>query len=69
MSDQITWEELEAAIDLVGRDKVIARALQVGWTAANPPPMWVWNCIVSEIAEQNRNRLPRDMPIDGKFPQ
>jgi hypothetical protein len=39
---------LEAAIDRVGRDRVLATARAMGWTY-DAPPKWVWWAIIAEI--------------------
>lgn len=52
-------EELEKAIDEVGRDGVFRRAKEVGWRYGNPPPKWVWWGIVAELRQQRqRNEEP-----------
>ena|SRR5215467_13650143 len=45
-------EDLERAIDRVGRDKVFARARAVGWSSDTEPPKWVWQMIVAELETQ-----------------
>lgn len=55
--------ELEAAIDAVGRDKVFARAREMGWSAYNSPPEWVWFAIVRELQLERDNGVRR--PISG----
>ena len=45
-------EELEAAIDAVGRDRVFARAQSYGWNRFNVPPKWVWWCVVRELQQE-----------------
>jgi hypothetical protein len=41
-------QELEKAIDEVGREKVFQRARNIGWTD-DVPPAWVWWGIVNEL--------------------
>lgn len=41
-------QELEKAIDEVGREKVFQRARNIGWTD-DAPPAWVWWGIVNEL--------------------
>lgn len=47
---ELRWtpERVEAMINEAGRRDVLLLAGQLGWTAANPPPLWVWPQIVSE---------------------
>ena len=47
-------EELEAAIDAVGRDRVFARARSYGWGSFSAPPKWVWWGIVRELQPQKQ---------------
>ena len=56
---EITDEELEASIDRVGRDRVFARVREVGWSEVNPPPKWVWNCIVAELTQNDLRTAAR----------
>jgi len=42
-------EELEAAIDAVGRGRVFDRARSYGWSAMDAPPPMVWWGIVREL--------------------
>ena len=42
-------EQLEAAIDAVGRQRVFVRAKQYGWNQWDLPPKWVWWYIVGEL--------------------
>jgi len=39
---------LEAAIDIVGRDEVFRRARELGWKSQTPPK-YVWWKIISEL--------------------
>jgi hypothetical protein len=51
-------DDLERAIDGVGRDKVFRRAREIGWTDS-APPAWVWWGIVNEL---------RNAPATDEFP-
>jgi hypothetical protein len=42
-------EELERAIDEVGRDRVFARARRRAWEPGSALPPWVWWGIVYEL--------------------
>lgn len=42
-------EELEKAIDEVGRDRVFDRAAAYGWPRGSGAPKWVWLGIVAEL--------------------
>lgn len=44
-------QELEKAIDEVGREKVFQRAREVGWRYGDDPPKWVWWGIVAELRQ------------------
>ena len=46
--DTLTQKELEAAINLVGRKQVFARAAALGWLD-HPPPEAIWWRIVEEM--------------------
>lgn len=41
-------DELEKAIEAVGREKVFQRAREGGW-GNDTPPKWVWWAIVNEL--------------------
>lgn len=49
--------ELEAAIDEAGREAVFRRAREIGWSAGDPVPMWVWWQIVGEVSGPARAAL------------
>jgi hypothetical protein len=55
--------ELEAAIDQVGRDHVFLRAQAHGWGAGSTPPAWVWWGIVQEL----KDGVPPPAPRGGIF--
>ena len=42
-------DELEAAIDEVGRERVFTRAANMGWSTGMLPPKWVWWQIVCDL--------------------
>lgn len=42
-------QELEAAIDAAGREKVFAVARANGWGSYNPPPKYVWWQIIERL--------------------
>lgn len=47
-------QDLEAAIEGVGREKVFERAAAIGWAAVSEaPPKWVWWAIVRELEAGN----------------
>jgi hypothetical protein len=48
MTDYVD-HDLEKAIDEVGRDRVIAKAVALGWGNHGAPPKWVWWQIVAEF--------------------
>jgi hypothetical protein len=50
MSDQ----DLEAAIDSAGRDKVFAIAKQHGWKPGDCPPRWIWWSFVDEANREGK---------------
>lgn len=45
-------ENLEAAIDLAGREKVFAYVRANGWTSQMAVPVWVWQQAVYEVANE-----------------
>jgi hypothetical protein len=47
--ERLVDDELEKAIDEVGRDKVFQRAKEVGWRYGEDPPKWVWWGIIAEL--------------------
>ena len=55
-------QELEKAIDEVGRDRVFARANSYGWENGAGAPEWVWWGIVNEVRENKV--LPK--PVDSQ---
>jgi len=52
-------EDLEKAIDDVGRDRVFDRAASLGWTGA-PPPRWVWWRIVQGFRAERTLKAEND---------
>ena len=50
----ITSATVESAIDQAGRAAVFARAKSLGWSVANPAPLWVWNQIAYQIIAETR---------------
>jgi len=42
-------EALEAEIDRAGRERVFARARELGWQPGSTPPKWVWRCIANDL--------------------
>lgn len=44
-------DEIEAAIDRVGRDRVFSEARRLGWVR-EAPPKWVWWAILSSLEQQ-----------------
>lgn len=48
-ANAITSASVEADIDRAGRLAVFERARELGWSAAMPAPLWVWNAIAVEI--------------------
>jgi len=69
MRTQLEYDDaLERAIDEVGRDRVFARAQSYGWTAAMPPPKYVWSAIVNELREEHeQRRQPQERPITHHY--
>lgn len=55
-------DELEAAIDEVGREAVFLRAAQVGWLPGSNPPKWVWWEIVRDLRGQGFLAAPANQP-------
>ena len=58
MSDAISKkpdDDLESALDEVGRDKAFARARAAGWSTYSPPPKWVWWQIVDQMRKAQHN--------------
>ena len=49
----ITAEMIEAMIDKAGRDKVMSRARQLGWSDGGAP-LWVWNVICAQVEAENK---------------
>jgi hypothetical protein len=50
---EYTPEGLERAIDDVGRDRVFAKARELGWNSGDMPPLFVWFGIVKELRGTN----------------
>lgn len=46
-------QELEKAIEAIGRDRVFARARALGWTEGSPPK-WVWWGVVAELRQEDQ---------------
>lgn len=58
-------EELERAIDEVGRDRAFMRAESHGWMRGSAPPEWVWWGIVQEL--RGNQPLPARLATGGVF--
>jgi hypothetical protein len=51
-SNRISPTYVEQLITEAGRERVFARARELGWTNGALPPLWVWNQIAMEIIAQ-----------------
>lgn len=52
---EITPQYIEGLIDQVGREKVFARAHELGWSG-KAPPLWVWNQICLELMARPKDQ-------------
>lgn len=59
-------DELEKAIDEVGREKVFQRATEVGWRYGEPPPKWVWWLIIAELRQSAVPNGDRGSAVNGQ---
>jgi hypothetical protein len=59
-------QELEAAIDRAGRDKVFARAQSYGWPPGSSPPPWVWWQIAQELIREAGELARQPVAIPGQ---
>lgn len=46
---ELSSAHVEAMISQAGREDVFAEARALGWTTYNPPPLWVWQQIASDV--------------------
>lgn len=46
---ELTRDSVERMIDKAGRNRVFARARELGWSPPFAPPLWVWAAICDEI--------------------
>lgn len=54
MSETLTPEAVERMINEAGRDRVFAKARELGWTTGGAP-LWVWANICSDIMRASPN--------------
>lgn len=59
--------ELETAIDAIGRDRVFDRARALGWSVAVTPEKWVWWGIVEELRNHDKFGTPLAYPVSRLY--
>lgn len=61
IEESLVDKHLEAAIDALGREKVLGAMRSYGWKDGDAPPKWAWWCLVNDMrraAASTADRTP-----------